>query len=368
MTKVLVASDLHLSEKIWSSFPILDDSYFSWHQIVDLAIDNDCEAIILAGDLLDKQKNASASVYHLMTGLKKLSDAGITVYYNQGQHEYQTIPWMELHGKCIHLNGKQVYELGDYRLSGIDYSPSSDLMAFFSSKVARQADILAMHQVWEDFMGTLCSSQAKFFDLPANVKLLITGDLHKNLIERTDEGLTVLSPGSTHLRSISEPEDKFVFLMEVSGDIEIEKLPLRTRRRIVYELQADAPLHVVKEDIDKLLAEAETYAVSYLSGNLIKPLIRLIYPADSPESVAVAESIIKDRAHIFNKPKKKEVEDALSFENNNETSDRFDLHSCLNNYVDKAQSPNTHELASLLISSTSPEEAISSWVAKKVNE
>lgn len=368
MTKVLVTSDLHLSEKIWSSFPILGDSYFSWHQIVQLAIENDCEAIILAGDILDKQKNVSASVYNLISGLRKLSEAGITIYFNQGQHEYQTIPWMELHEKCIHLDGKQVYSLGDHKLSGIDYSPSSDLMAFFSSQVARQSDILVMHQVWEDFMGTICASQAKFFDLPANVQLLITGDLHKNIIEPSGDYLTVISPGSTHLRSISEPEDKFVFLLEVTGDIEIETLPLRTRRKIVYELHPDVPLHDVREDLDKLISEAEAYSAAYLNDDLAKPLIRLIYPSDSPESVSVAESIIKDRAHIFNKPKKKELEEALNFENNNETSNRFDLYSCLNSYVDREQSPSTHELASLLISSTSPEEAISSWVEKKVNE
>ncbi len=54
MGLVLVASDLHLSPRIWKHQPIEGDSYWSWVSIVKLAIARKVEAVVLAGDLLDK--------------------------------------------------------------------------------------------------------------------------------------------------------------------------------------------------------------------------------------------------------------------------------------------------------------------------
>ena len=64
--KILVTSDLHLSDRIWRHYPIEGDSYHSWNQIVDLAINHSVDAIILAGDILDKQQNLSYPIQNLL--------------------------------------------------------------------------------------------------------------------------------------------------------------------------------------------------------------------------------------------------------------------------------------------------------------
>ncbi len=69
MKTLLVASDLHLSDRIWKHLEIEDDSYYSWQQIVELAIINKVDGVLLAGDILDKQVNQAKPVAKLLEGL-----------------------------------------------------------------------------------------------------------------------------------------------------------------------------------------------------------------------------------------------------------------------------------------------------------
>jgi DNA repair exonuclease SbcCD nuclease subunit len=232
--KILATSDLHLSDKIWKHRPIEGDSYHSWRQIVDLAIEHDCDIVTLAGDILDKQTNVSNPVQELVAGLRRLREAHIKVWYNQGQHEYQTVPWMSLDETTVWVQAQPIVTTNGWNIAGCDYQNTEGLTNFLKTTAAMEADILVCHQVWLEFMGEECRPQGSFADIPENVRYLITGDYHENICQKFGQ-LTVLSPGSTHLRSISETEDKFVFFMElpdtVGSKAKTSTWPLATRRR-----------------------------------------------------------------------------------------------------------------------------------------
>ena len=91
--KILVTSDLHLSERIWKHRPIEGDSFYSWMQIQDAASEHKVDAVILAGDLLDKRKNSSESVTRLLQGLSRITAKNIPIIFHQGQPEMQDNPW-----------------------------------------------------------------------------------------------------------------------------------------------------------------------------------------------------------------------------------------------------------------------------------
>jgi len=146
MVKVLVTSDLHLSDKIWKHRPVEGDSYWSWEQIVDIAVE-ECDAVILAGDILDKQLNNSNPISKLIDGLNRLEEAGIPVFYNQGQHEYQKNPWMGLHKLSNHIH-RRSFELGGFSFLGFDYGQQQDLAQFLNGEEVKDADFLVCHQVW----------------------------------------------------------------------------------------------------------------------------------------------------------------------------------------------------------------------------
>lgn len=364
MSKVLVTSDLHLSEKIWKHRPIERDSYYSWEQIVDIAIYEQCSDIILAGDILDKQTNTSNPLHSLLLGLNRLTDAGISIHYNQGQHEYQLSPWMDLHRQARHFDGVELHKIGGLSWCGSDYAQPDKLAAFLSSEAVRNASVLVCHQVWLEFMGEECKPQGSFADIPENVKYLITGDYHDNICQKFGN-LVVMSPGSTHLRSISEPENKYVFILEIENEkVKISTRELYTRRRIEIDATKNPDLSTVLNRIDQGLAAAADYAEEVgLDEQIQMPLLRLIYCQDDTELAGHVEKAVSGRAHLFYKQVKSEGKsDEPSLTEHMDASDRITLLGCLDHYVDAKEKPSVYQLAHRLLDSKDPDQALLQWV------
>lgn len=368
MSKVLVTSDLHLSEKIWKHRPIERDSYYSWEQIVDIALYEQCSDIILAGDILDKQTNTSNPLHSLLLGLNRLTDAGIVVHYNQGQHEYQLSPWMDLHRKARHFDSVELHDIGKLAWCGSDYCQPDRLAAFLQSDSAKQADVLVCHQVWLEFMGEECKPQGSFADIPANVQYLITGDYHDNICQKFGN-LVVLSPGSTHLRSISEPEDKYVFIFDIEDNkkVKISTRELYTRRKIEIDATQNANLGQVLQRIETGLQLAATYAEEVgLDEYIQMPLLRLIYRQEDADLAIQVEKAVAGKAHLFYKQVKSESKtDEPSLTEYMDASDRVTLLGCLDHYVDSAEKPLVYQLAHKLLESKDPDQALLQWVKEQ---
>jgi len=369
--KILVTSDLHLSDKIWKHRPIEGDSYHSWRQIVNLAIEHECDVVILAGDLLDKQTNVSNPVQELVAGLRRLEKAHVEVWYNQGQHEYQAVPWMSLDEGTVWLEDTGVTTSNDWNIAGCDYQNADGLMNFLQTTAALQADILVCHQVWLEFMGEECKPQGSFADIPENVRYLITGDYHDNICQKFGQ-LTVLSPGSTHLRSISEPEDKSVFFMELPDAghrAKISSWPLATRRRFEIDASKEDDFNVLLEQIEGHLGLAADYADEQnLPEELRKPLMRLIYPQSEVDLCNKLTKLVGDRAHLFFKQIKYVSPDSLEPQlvEHMDAEERVGMLNCLDTYIDKSKQPLTHDLATQLLEAPDPEQALHKWVKEHV--
>lgn len=368
--KLLVTSDLHLSDKIWKHRPIEGDSYHSWHQIVDLAIEHECSGVILAGDILDKQTNVSRPVQELVDGLRRLDEQHIEVYYNQGQHEYQTIPWMSLSEGTIWLQDESV-TLNGLKVSGCDFQQADELANFLCTTRACSADILVCHQVWLEFMGEECKPQGSFADIPENVRWLITGDYHENICQKFGH-LTVMSPGSTHLRSIGEPEDKYVFFMDIpedGGNVKISTWPLATRRKIEINAMQNPDFKTIRQHIEGYLNLAEQYADEQdLPDEIRKPLLRLTYPQSDVELANQVTKLVGDKAHLFFKQVKQVSPEELepNLAQHMEADERVGMINCLDTFIDKEKKPLTHALATKLLQAPDPEQALHQWVKERV--
>lgn len=371
MKRLLVTSDLHLNDKIWKHRPIEGDSYHSWKQIVELAVEHECVGVILAGDILDKQTNVSRPVKELVEGVQRLDEYAIEVYYNQGQHEYQTIPWMSLSEGTIWLQ-EQPVNVNEVQIAGCDFQQPDGLSNFLLSHSAQQADVLVCHQVWLEFMGEECKPQGSFADVPENVRWLITGDYHEHICQKYGQ-LTVLSPGSTHLRSISEPEDKYVFFFDIpdeaGGEIKISSWPLMTRRKIEIDAVKNPDFKDVKQQIEGWLALVDEYNQEHnLPEELRKPLMRLTYRQADVDLSNKVIKFVADRAHLFFKQVKQVSADELEpqLAQHMEASERVGMINCLDTYVDKADKPLTHGLATKLLQAPDPEQALHHWVKERV--
>ena len=303
----LIASDLHLKKRTWSNRPIEGDSYFAWEQIVDTAIREAVEVVILAGDILDKQINGSGPIVKLQEGIEKLGAAGIKTLFIQGQHEYQEMPWASLSKHAIHLH-RNFVEIAGYTIAGIDFQAKERLQDELSYvaetlKSPPEKTILVTHQVWEEWMGERALPQGKLADvnnwLPG-LGLLITGDLHESRLE--DELLRVLSPGSTCMQSISEPEDKYVYLLSSSaGSLEISRSALLGRPFI------DWPFIGTVADIEDCIREyytvyedSQSHAEQHsIPEEICKPLVRFQYGHSLSGEMHRLEKLVGDTGHIF---------------------------------------------------------------------
>ncbi len=369
--KILVSSDLHLSNRIWNHRAIEGDSYWSWKQIVSQAIKHKVEAVILAGDILDKQVNSSEPIQKLLSGVDELSENNIPVYYTQGQHEFQETPWLKAAFGAAWLHDQTV-QFRNWKITGCDYQNNEEkLLQFLKSEKALNSQILVCHQVWEDFMGELAKPQGCFKDIPSNVKYLITGDYHKNLIH-THGNLTILSPGSTHMRNITEPEDKAIFLIEddplaFEQRLTIKILPLVTRRKIV--VSTTDCLHQwdgVKSATNSLMRKAAEYATAAnLPAELIMPLIYLVYTPADTELVDRFKQTFEQKGHLFFKQiESKQAEDQA--QEQVLAADRISMLQCVDNYVNKAEQPLVYDLIVTLLQSPDSNQALKLWVNSNI--
>ncbi len=94
--KLLATSDLHLGRH--SSLPFeesdaeLTASAHTWHRIVDLAIREDVDAVLMAGDLVDQANRFYEAASTLEKGIRRLVDARIPVVMVSGNHDHDVLP------------------------------------------------------------------------------------------------------------------------------------------------------------------------------------------------------------------------------------------------------------------------------------
>jgi hypothetical protein len=327
---------------------------------------------VLAGDLLDKQSNNSEAIVQFTTGLRRLSSAGIRVLFVQGQHEYQKVPWASL--ADTHWLNDDVLEWNGWRIGGSDFKLEPEFQEFLRSHVATSSDVLVCHQVWKDFMGEIAATQGSFDQVPSNVKLLITGDFHENISMYHGE-MTVLSPGSTHMRSITEPPQKMVFLIELNEDrqdmvgVSLSGLPSRQIIRIdLTEMLSTEDHGVTVEDVlgkvSDGLEDARLYAVSAeLPEELAKPLLYVIHFKEDSEYANAIHRTFAERAHIFFKQvvlKSREDEVIRAAE----TEISLSMESYLPEFID-AEDKHAMALAAGLIRSEDPKSFLTMWLEKE---
>lgn len=93
MVKFLHIADFHIGNKFLNKNEAvrskLKKSLFdSFDKIVDFSIENDLDALIIAGDLFDDEAIGFASENKVFARIKKLSDSGIRIFYCTGNHDH----------------------------------------------------------------------------------------------------------------------------------------------------------------------------------------------------------------------------------------------------------------------------------------
>ena len=79
-----------------------------WQACVQAAIREAVDAVVLTGDLIDRENRYFEAIGPLLQGLRQLATAGIPVYAVAGNHDFDTLPGVQaFDGEGAHLLGAQ---------------------------------------------------------------------------------------------------------------------------------------------------------------------------------------------------------------------------------------------------------------------
>ncbi len=311
------SADLHGAEGAWSNRPtIVGDSYASLRQIVDYCLQYRLP-LVLGGDVIDTRRPPARTVEVYYREMSRMQEAGLPVYYVQGQHELDRLqPWLSVHPWPIWLN-ELLVPIGTLRCYGVDWQPISKVQERLG-QIPDGADCLIAHQVWRDLMGDLCQPECAFSDVP-KVQALLTGDFHDHLIAdaagKDGQPLRVFSPGSTCLQAINEqPYKKFFVIGRMGNQITASSVGLDTRPLLKYTI-------TTPEQLDEFCQSLAQFPERVITADFIQdapphtwvPLAWVTYREDLPEVYDRLTAATSNRAHLFLKPIQQEQEVVVNF-------------------------------------------------------
>lgn len=274
MAKHLIFGDGHLAERSWAKKEIVGDSYYAAMQVGSIAIENDCKSVISAGDLIDQVKNFSGPIAVLGKLIARLKKKEIEFYYVLGQHDMAEPPWPSTFPGATHLDKKAI-RLGEFWVYGLDYRHADELAVELSS-IPEKVSILIAHQAWDECKAAMAPAQASAKrDVPGHINMIFTGDYHITLQKKVKRAgadpVWVMSPGSTCLQSVNEPDQKNVFIFDdQTGEVTLH--PLKTRHIIRTEdIHDDQALEDVLNVLPKQIQKFDRSTIA--DEEVSKPLV-----------------------------------------------------------------------------------------------
>lgn len=359
MSAILFTADLHLGQRF--------DEKYALRQIVEIAIEKKLAAVVLLGDVFDRQQNRSSAPVELCAQLDRLQDLEIQVYYVQGNHERDDPPWLSCHPWPTHIDHMRIVH-GPFSFYALDSLPYGKLQEELA-KIPQDCNALLVHQAWSNWLSFEGAPQGDFEQIPDHVELLISGDFHpyKNEVHKNAAGkpLRAISPGTTVAQKIDEPHVNYVVLMDEEGVFKKKRLKSRTF--------IDCGLIVHPADLDKLIGELEQHlldaskqaAESELPPEMAKPIIRVEYNYKLPDVRRRVERALSGRAlAFFYEQCPKEVPIGTEVSAEKALSDAVTPLSALPQALDHAEHPAAFELVERLLNSQAPpEEELLRWRA-----
>lgn len=279
---ILIFSDLHLHD--FRQYNLFDDPRFRLNQydkladrLVDIIDENNCTAVIIAGDFLHVASPAPYIVNAAGRFLKKLTNK-VDVYVTHGQHDYDSRTLMSgdntllslfsmndkvhyLHEKSIELEGNKFYFKG--------WTPEQD----FSHIPYNTYDILIGHatisnSVINQFGTKIEDGQEYDHD---KFKLCFMGDIHchqvignqiipgppiqTNFNDSPNNGVIVLNPDLTW-KFIPTTNDKYQFLKMIVTDKEIDNPYIVTKLPASHELAEKKDKLYKSLDVNSIIKNA----------------------------------------------------------------------------------------------------------------
>jgi DNA repair exonuclease SbcCD nuclease subunit len=278
------------------------DFYRALASAADAAVDNKCDAMVVAGDLFDAVKPPAEAVCVVKDVVNALKDKGVRVLGIEGNHDLTGDSyWLRVCG--IEPLDRRVVNVGGVRFSGFNYQRSDSLiqsLADFSEPSTDEnngCDVLVLHtglvEMGDSFTGDLSVNSIMPYLKKLGVKYVALGHIH-TYMEPVYDGIHFVQPGSTELKDVSEQLNKRAMLVEISdGVVTQQPVPLKTRPVEVITVKNEDELHELLESGDTRKAFDGHLVVLYVA-NSIKDGVKRIEEMFSRHEVLFRISVFDD--------------------------------------------------------------------------
>jgi len=238
MMRFLVSADIHLGSPIQSVAlrnPDLGDrlkraSRDTFAEIIDLAISEHVDALVLAGDIFDNDHPDLKSRAFLIAQLSRVSEAGVPAVLIRGNHD--ALLDHRAHGDLgpnIHLlhKGAPTVEIGDVAFHGLSFDAAHVAQSFlpdYPQPVPGKRNVGLMHTSLGGAPGHDPYAPCAERDLMAHgFDLWCLGHIHAPF-ERVDEPVLAVMPGIPQPRHFGERKGGTVTLVSLGeGTPEFER-------------------------------------------------------------------------------------------------------------------------------------------------
>jgi DNA repair protein SbcD/Mre11 len=276
--KILLTADVHVGRRS-SRLPSKADGHThscaaAWGRIVDCALAEKVDLLVIAGDLIDESNRYLEAVGAVEQGLKRLAGAGIETIVVAGNHDHEVLPQVvdSIGSDTIRLLGRQgkweryTVERRNERIHFDGWSfphshfPSSPLQNY-APTLDGTPTVALLHADLEQprspyaplFLAELRRHSSVLFFL---------GHVHAPWIEEEPGGARFIYPGSPQAIDRGETGDHGVWVVENRGSqFHFRQVPLSTIRYLPVELSVDDVERVDEVD-NRLYAAVRARAAS----------------------------------------------------------------------------------------------------------
>ncbi|MBV1869244.1 MAG: DNA repair exonuclease [Marinosulfonomonas sp.] len=241
MIKILHTADVHLDSPL-TSLALRDESLrqniqsatrSAFVQIIDTALAENVDALLIAGDLYDGAQRSAKTAAFLTGQLERLRSAGIPIFYIKGNHDAENPITGEVAlPDNVHIfdgrGGKQQLEGKDVWIHGVSFngkhSPDS-LLSKFDAPVPGVVNIAMLHTSLAGAAGHDNYAPCSVAELLAlGFDYWALGHIHKRQVH--SEGPWIVMPGIPQGRDIGEAGPKSATLLTIEDEgIAIEEVP-----------------------------------------------------------------------------------------------------------------------------------------------
>lgn len=259
-TKLLHISDTHLGNRQYGSDIRREDFADALRQAIEIAIDQEVDAVIHTGDLFDTRDPRLPDLNQCIDILQQLQSEDIPFYGIVGNHERkidaQYLDLINKTGTAERLDRTPTVINDEVVVYGIDAvtKPAWHAEDFTLEEPPNDAyTILCMHQLLEPLVPEVFSEHHidDVLDrVNVNLDAIALGDYHESVSDR-EQGTKIWYPGSTERCAKDETEPRRVSLLEIeNGELTRREKELDTRDFLQFEITfAEDDGHGYVEDV-----------------------------------------------------------------------------------------------------------------------